>query len=147
MKSTLLTRRALTIFCVAGASAVLAPAASASVFDPSTCSAQPESQAFLTWGDDNWYTPVPGQGADGFDGTGWTLSGGAQIATTTLADGSTGQVLDLPSGSSAISPVACVTSDFPKARTMIRDVAGNDNVSYSVSYAESDAWSAPGNEK
>jgi hypothetical protein len=41
----------------------------------------------------------PGRaGTNVFTGTGWTLSGGAKVVSATLADGTTGTVLDLPSG-------------------------------------------------
>jgi hypothetical protein len=146
MKPGTLARRGLTLLCAAGgAMTLLAPAASAGVFDTSVCTAPQEAQAFLSWKDRNWYTPIPGQSSDGFDGAGWTLSGGAQIVTTTLPDGSTGQVLDLPSESRAVSPVACVTTDYPTARTMVRNVAGAEGVFFYVSYAGSTSWTNPKN--
>jgi hypothetical protein len=83
----------------------------AAVPDASTCSTQAFSQPFLSAGDSNWYTLVPGQSSGSFDGAGWTLSAGARVVSTTLADGSTASVLDLPSGSKAVSPTICVTSD------------------------------------
>ena len=39
---------------------------------------------------------------------------GAKLVTTTLADGRTGQVLDLPSNATAVSPVICVTTRLPR---------------------------------
>src|SRR5690242_16460800 len=57
------------------------------------------SQPFAASRDSNWYTLAPGQDVDSFNGQGWTLTGGAKIVTDTLADGTTGQVLDLPAGS------------------------------------------------
>ena len=66
--------------------------------DTSACSAPSLSQALLPFGDSNWYTPLPGESNDAMSATGWTLSGGASIKTTTLADGKIGPVLDLPSG-------------------------------------------------
>src|ERR1700759_2982644 len=99
VKNGSFARRALIAVCAAGAAAaVLAPVANASVYDTSSCSNPQESQAFLSWKDPNWYTPIPGQSTTGFDATGWTLTAGAKTVTTTLPDGSTGQVLDLPSG-------------------------------------------------
>jgi hypothetical protein len=41
---------------------------------------------------------VPGQVFDGFGASGLTLTGGAAIQTTTLADGTTDSFLDLPAG-------------------------------------------------
>jgi hypothetical protein len=78
---------------------------------------------------------VPGQAFDSFTGTGWTLSDGATIQTATLADNTTGKVLDLPSGAQAISPPMCVQSNYPNARTMIRDVSGSQAVELGVQYA------------
>jgi hypothetical protein len=133
------------VCAVGGGLALLAPAANANVYDTSACANPQESQAFLSWKDSRWYTPIPGQSPAGFDATGWTLSGGATVATTTLPGGSTGQVLDLPSGASAVSPVTCVTTDYPTARTMVRDVKGSEGVFFYVSYAGTTAWSTPKN--
>src|SRR5690348_13236569 len=83
--------------------ALAAIPAQASV-NTSQCSEPALSQPFLYVGDSNWYTPLPGESYDKFAGTGWELSGGAKITTTTLSDGATGSVLDLPSGSKAVAP-------------------------------------------
>jgi hypothetical protein len=101
----------------------------------SACSAPTLTQPFLSIGDSNLYALAPGESPDNLTGTGWTLSGGAKIVRTTLADGSTGSVLDLPSGATAISPQMCVTNDYPTARTLVRDVAGSEGVQVGVSYA------------
>lgn len=82
------------------------------------------SQPFLSLGDSNWYTLAPGESVDNFDGTGWVLSGGASIVTTTQANGTTGAVLDLPPGSSATSPTMCVQSGMPLARMITKMVGG-----------------------
>jgi hypothetical protein len=103
--------------------------------DTSSCSAPQLSQPFLSAKDSNWYVLAPGESSDGFDGTGWTLGGGASIQTGPLADGSTGSVLDLPSGAVAISPPVCVSSEYPTARTMVRNAAGGDGVQVYVGYA------------
>src|ERR1700733_8620297 len=66
------------------------------------------TQPFLAWGDSNWYALAPGETADAFGGAGWGLTGGAKVATTTLKDGTTGSVLDLPRGSTAVSPKVCL---------------------------------------
>lgn len=68
------------------------------------------------------------------DGTGWTLSGGARVVHTELPDGTTESVLDLPAGSTAISPVMCVTSDYPEARADVRALSGGGGVAMSVAY-------------
>ncbi len=97
------------------------------------CSPPQLSQPFASAGDTNFYMLAPGQTAGNFNGSGWTLTGGARIVTTRLAAGQTGQVLDLPSGSQAVSPTLCVRSNFPTARAIVNDLAGNDGVQVSVS--------------
>jgi hypothetical protein len=113
--------------------------------DTSMCSNPVLSQPFLSAGDANWYTLMPGETAGSFDATGWTLTGGAKVVTTTLADGSTSSVLDLPSGSKAVSPTICVASNYPTARAMVRDVAGAEGVFFNVSYAGTTSWQTPRN--
>jgi hypothetical protein len=71
-------------------------------------------------GDPRWYTLAPGEAFDNFAGTGWDLTGGAAIVTETLADGTTGSVLDLPADSSATSPPMCVDGTYPLARMEAR---------------------------
>jgi hypothetical protein len=115
------------------------------ITSPSQCVESVLTQPFLYAGDTNYYTLAPGQTPGDFAGTGWTLSGGASIKTTTLGDGSTGSVLDLPSGSKAVSPAFCVTSEYPTARTMIRDVAGSQGVYFYVSYLGTSTWENPKN--
>src|SRR4029077_4077419 len=97
----------------------------------------------LASGDFNYYTPAPGPLEQGFDGSTWSLSGGANVVSTQLADGSTGSALDLPAGSQAVSPDICVTSQDPQARMMVRSLLGGDNVAVSVSYQTSNGWSNP----
>jgi hypothetical protein len=111
-----------------------AGSAQAEITPSSRCVEPTLSQPFLYAGDTNFYTLLPGEAPNSFGGQGWSLSGGASIESTTLADGSTGSVLDLPSGSKAISPSLCVTSEYPTARTMVRDVSGSQGASVSVSY-------------
>jgi hypothetical protein len=130
---------------VVGCGAVLPAAAAASTVDTSGCSNPSLSQPFLAWGDANWYTLLPGESHDMFAGDGWTLTGGASVKTATLADGSTGQVLDLPSGSRAVSPVVCVTTSYPTARSEVRNVIGGEGVQFYVSYAGTATWDTPKN--
>ncbi|HZU61662.1 MAG TPA: hypothetical protein VE983_11895, partial [Solirubrobacteraceae bacterium] len=73
---------------------------------------------------------------------GWTLSGGAKFETTTVADGKKGTVLDMPSGSKAISPSVCVTNTYPASRTEIRDVSGSMGVNIAVAYMGTAGWGA-----
>jgi hypothetical protein len=103
------------------------------------------SQPFAAASDTNYYALMPGESPDDFAATGWTLERGAKILTETLADGTTGSVLDLPSGSIAISPPMCVTSQYPTARTEIQDVAGAEGVFFYESYASTSGWGVPKN--
>jgi hypothetical protein len=138
MKHCLFGRRALILSVVTAAVAFVPAAAqaksAANSGDPAGCPAVDISQPFAAWGDANWYMQVPGQDDTGFTGAGWVLTGGAKIVRTTLSDGSSGLVLDLPSGATATSPTFCVTSDDPDARTMARTTAGSGGLSMTVTY-------------
>lgn len=107
--------------------------------DTSACSDPLLSQPFLSANDSNLYTLAAGESADSFDGTGWTLSGGAQIISTPLADGQTGSVLDLPAGSQAVSPTMCVSAAYPTARTLVQGDP-RSQIGFSVSYAGTKTW-------
>ncbi len=123
---------------IAIATVAVAPArAATTTIDTSTCSDPTVSQVFLSWGDANWYALAAGQNVDDFNGAAWVLEGGAKIATTTLADGTTGSVLELPGGSSAVSPTICLTSDYQSARMVVSNLSGSNDgkVRFSVSYA------------
>jgi hypothetical protein len=132
MRKLLFFGRALTLAVILAA--IVSKAAFAATYTPPStadCANPTVFQPFLSWGDSNWYAMVPGEALDNFAGTGWTLTGGATIKTTTLADGTTGAVLDLPSGAKAVSPEMCVGNGMPLARTLIRYGAGNSgNVSF-----------------
>jgi hypothetical protein len=144
MRTYLFSLRALALGALLAACAAV-PAHAATSLDTSMCSDPAFSQPFLSAKDSNWYTLVPGQSAGSFNGAGWTLSGGAKIVTTALADGSTTSVLDLPSGSKAVSPTICVTSSYPTARAMVRNVAGAEGVFFYVSYQGTNSWNTPKN--
>jgi hypothetical protein len=100
--------------------------------DASSCSPPALTQPFLSARDGNWYTLIPGEAPGSFNGAGWTLSGGASIKAGQAGAGS---VLDLPSGSQAVSPPMCVASDYPTARTMVRDLVGAEGINIYVAYA------------
>jgi hypothetical protein len=129
------TRRiglAVTGMLVAGGALL---AATPTIASTMSCSTPALSQPFLPWGDSHEYTLAPGQSADNFTASGWTLMGGARVITVTLADGRTGRVLDLPSGATAISPQVCLNSSYPTARAIVRTPSGAAGVSLNVSYA------------
>ncbi len=124
----------ITIALAAGALGALAGTASAA------CSEVPGAQPFLPFGDDRLYVPVPGGDFTDLLGSGWELSGGAEIAAATQPDGSIGGVLVLPSSGRATSPVMCVTRDYPRARLWVQNLVGPGGVSFHVSYRESGVW-------
>jgi hypothetical protein len=117
--------------------AAAAPASTAALDSMSAadCTTPALTEPFSAYNDTNEYALVPGQAFDSFTATGWTLSRGATIQTATLADETTGSVLDLPSGAEAVSPPMCVQSDYKNARTMIRDVSGSQAVKLDAQYA------------
>ena len=94
------------------------------------------SQPFASYNDFAYYTPAPG----GNRFNGWILLGGAAAGSTTLASGGTGSALDLPSESLAISPPMCVDANYPRARTMVRNLVGGGGVSVFVVYAGTSGW-------
>jgi len=119
----------------AAAAAIILPAVASAYPAPTdACPAPQLTQPFAK--DSNWYELAPGQSVDAFSGDGWTLTGGAQIVTTTLADGSVGQVLDLPAGATATSPVFCIATDFPTAKSIVRSVSGPPGLTFSVTYPD-----------
>jgi hypothetical protein len=101
---------------------------------PATCPGQTFSQIFAAFGDTNEYTLVPGGNFNGAS-EGWQLSKGARIINSTRPNGSTGGVLDLPSGAVAVSPPVCVTLAYPTARVFVRDVKGSEGVAVGLAYA------------
>jgi hypothetical protein len=135
----------------AAASALLAFGASAAQasqpqsFSTSSCVDPELSQPFASSNDHSNYMLAPGQSEGEFGGQGWTLSGGAAIVQATLPDGATGEVLDMPSGAKAVSPTICVTSAYPRARMLVRNVVGGDGVNFAVGYAGRPSWERPKN--
>lgn len=105
-----------------------------------TCADPQTLQAFQSFNDQAWYTLAPGESDANFTGDGWILLNGANITTATLANGSSGDVLDLPSGSMAISPPMCVAANYPTARTMVQKLSGGPGVAVFVTYAGTSGW-------
>lgn len=147
MKKGLFSRRSFglggalsALFVTLGAIPALAATPGA---DTSACTPPPLSQPFASTTDFNWYAYVPGESVDSFAATGWALSGGAQIVQTQHADGATGSVLDLPSGSKAVSPVMCVNADYAQAKAEVRNLAGGGGVGVYVACEGTNTWANP----
>jgi hypothetical protein len=123
----------------AGSAHAAAPAVSipTPVAPLSSCSHGQFSQPLLPFKDKNFYTLAPGGDFEG--PTRWELTRGASIQSAAFRGG----VLDLPSGAEATSPPLCITSDYPKARSFVRDVTGTEGVSFYVSYLRNGTWTAP----
>ena len=84
------------------------------------CPYAQQSQAFIAYGDSNYYTLVPNGNFANTAGGGWQLSGGAAIVAATLPNGTSGYALSLPHGARAISPAMCVDSTYALARTYLK---------------------------
>jgi hypothetical protein len=107
----------------------------------SSCAQPLLSQAFMALaGDTAEYSLVPGESAGNFTGTNWFMWNGANVESTTLANGKTGNVLDLPRGGVALSPPMCVASDYPYARAMVKSLAGNDSAQVFVVYQNGSSY-------
>ncbi|HEY2436359.1 MAG TPA: hypothetical protein VGH93_04200 [Solirubrobacteraceae bacterium] len=111
---------------------LVAPTAQADLIDLNTCNSNALSQPFLAWNDASTYELAPG-GA--FGDSSWTLSGRASLvpggepwAVTGTPSSSS---VSLPAGSSATSPLTCVTAAYPTARFF---VGGSGIVSVSMVY-------------
>jgi hypothetical protein len=116
-----------------------ASSAQATTTVTTTCTEPVLYQPFLPFLDGNWYSLTPGESYDNFDGTGWTLSNGANISTSTLQDGSTGSVLTLPKGAKAVSPQLCVNNTYPYMRMMLHAINGG-SLSFTISYMSTSGW-------
>lgn len=144
MRQYLFSPRILIIGVLAASLFAAVPAQAATgPIDTTECEEGTFTQPFASFGDNNVYTLLAGQSDEGFDGTGWELSGGAAIVTTTLPDGTTGSVLDMPSGAKAVSPRACVMSNYPTARAYVLDLKGQEGVAFQVSYEGRKTWEKP----
>jgi len=109
---------------------------------PEGCGAQSFSQQFAAYNDFNWYKLVHG-GEFNSSSEGWVLRGGAKISEATRPDGTTGGVLDMPSGAQAISPPVGVNLQDRTARVWVRDVKGAAGVDARVAYPYTSTWLEP----
>lgn len=85
------------------------------------------AQVFSPWGDSNYYLPAPNGGFES-GSYGWSLSGGAAVGGGNEPFLSTGShSLNLPSGSSALSPQICLGTQQLYIRMFGKDQNGSDN--------------------
>ena len=88
-------------------------------------------QVFRPWGDLSFYVLAPDGGFES-GGSGWSLSGGAKAVNGNesfyLNDASDTKSLALPAGSSAVSPLVCMSIDTPTFRLVARNTG--DPASY-----------------
>lgn len=146
MKSLFSSKLGAIFVALSLVAAYTAGPAQASTVDTSMCETaeQSFSQPFQYVKDSNWYTLAPGQSTNEFEGAGWELSKGASISSDTIASGNDGSVLEMPSGSKAVSPPMCVTSEYPSARMMVRSVTGSpDAVNFYVGIEGTSTWNNP----
>jgi hypothetical protein len=145
MTTSRMLRRSLVALCVAATATgvAAAPALADTAADPA-CTAPVLSTPFTAFRDSRLYTLAPGGTFDD-PNAGWGLSGGAAIVQTTQPDGTVAGVLDLPSKGRAVSPVVCITSDFPTARLWVRNLVGSEGVFFYVSYNVNGIWTSPKN--
>jgi hypothetical protein len=137
-------RRPLALGAAVATLCAVAPAAAIAAGTTSTtsCNAPALAQVYSWALDTNWYAGIPGESWDNMGTSGWTLSGGAKFMADTLADGARGNVLYMPSGSKAVTPQLCISDSYPFGRGEMRNLAGTQGVSLSVSYLGSKGWGA-----
>ena len=84
------------------------------------CPEQPSAQTFLPWLDVAWYVPAPDGGLEG-GGSGWTLTGGADVVegNQPYLDGE--RSLALPGGASATTAPMCIGIEHPTIRLFARN--------------------------
>ncbi|HEU5143078.1 MAG TPA: hypothetical protein VFU04_07985 [Solirubrobacterales bacterium] len=88
------------------------------------CSYSGAEQVFSAWGDKHHYVLAPDGGFEA-DGSGWSLSGGAEVVAGNeshyLNEATDSRSLALPAGSSAGSPPICMSLDTPMFRMVARN--------------------------
>jgi hypothetical protein len=120
-------RAAVVLGLVGGAVALAVGTAPASAGLGLSCPSV-TSKAFANWQDYANYTFVPDGGFEG-GGTGWSLSGGAQVVSgneSFYVHGATDKKsLSLPAGASATSPPMCISLLSSKMRFVARGASGS----------------------
>jgi hypothetical protein len=121
------SRRLLVVAAalVALALALLTGASAASA-DTSACPIPSASQVFSQFGDNAYYSLVPGGNFEG-DMSGWTLNGASVVSDNepwNVGAAGDSQALSISAGGSAISPAFCVNDLFPTWRFFARVAGG-----------------------
>lgn len=114
----MMMRRSLALVAgVVTASALAASTAQAATTGAS-CNYGAYTQVFKPWGDQSYYDQVPTGSFESGDAPGWTLAGGASLASpgNTLIPYTRGYALSLPVGSSATTPPICTETGLPYIR-------------------------------
>ena len=139
-------RRPRLLVALAAVAALMAGAAPAKagvlVANAPSCADESLSQIFLPWADVANYTVAPGGTAEN-GSSGWTLSGGAGIASGNesynVSGSSDSHSVALPNGSSATTDEFCVGIDHPDLRFFVRKTAGGALASLRVDVLWEDA--------
>lgn len=104
--------------------AALPATASAALISTGACDEASLTQPFKPWLDSGQYKLAPG-GSFENGASGWTLSGGATVASGSEPFAVTGSLgsrsLYLPAGASAESPPTCVNAAYPTLRLFARN--------------------------
>ncbi len=124
---------------LAASSAVL-PVAAAAAATATSCPETTLVQPFLKWSDSGYYSLMAG-GSFETGEAGWTLSGGAKVASGSETFAVTGKLgkssLGLPEGASAQSPDICVEPNDRTFRFLARSEGASATVAVKVVYENS----------
>jgi hypothetical protein len=124
------TGRLAALGSVLAAMCVSAPAQAATISNPYDCTPQATlSQTFATWGDYGQYTPVTNAGLEN-GATSWYLSAGASVVSGNepwkVGGATHSRSLNLPSGSSAVTPPICIDQTYPYFRMFAKNTGAAD---------------------
>lgn len=113
--------------------------AKAALISTDACDSATLTQPFAQFSDSNQYKLVAGGDFEG-SLSGWTLSGGARLATGSEPFGATGKVgkssVYLPAGASVQSPYTCVDAAYPMFRLFGHNNGLLSTVAVSIVYKE-----------
>jgi hypothetical protein len=134
-------RRLLPVGLLGALAVAFVPVASAkaALISTDACDSATLTQPFAQFSDSNQYKLVPGGDFEG-SLSGWTLSGGARLATGSEPFGATGKLgkssVYLPAGASVTSPYTCVDAAYPMFRLFGHNTGLLSTVAVSIVYKE-----------